>query len=697
MAASQREEPDLPTPASILSSVTLFLRRNWRRIGTTALLLTPAFFATAYSLRQYTATAVIAVDPRGAKIFQNPSVLANIGPDFNAIESIVQVTKSEGYYAKLVDKLDLVKDAYFGSRKPDADAARLAVIDKLSNKIVVNRRGTSYVIDVGVSSPSPEKSAEVANAAAQIIVDEQTQLRTGASTTTAREIEQRLSELRDRVSRAEQAFADTKAQLNVTDTGQGGTLLERRVFELNQQLVLASARTAEARARYELLRRANTSRGDNLPQTVQSAVLTSLRTEYAQLTRQAADQATVLGPRHPAVASLNAQIADVRRQIGAEIARMMTAAHNEYLQTAQIESSLSAQLKSAQAESGELGPKLVRLAELEREAKAERGVYEQFLARQRELAQVKDLEPSDIRIVSRALPPTKTSPALPVMAAGAIGVALLVGLLYALFREWRSGTLKTVKQAERLGAVAVVGFLPKLVRVQGKDKRAQDTRAPDDLPDLTPWLGDLCAELKERQPCDASLVLFVTSAGRGEGRSTVAANLATFLGEGGDRVLLIEADRKTNGRGASQGLLDVLDSGEDLRGAFIEMPEFGFTLLPFGGRDLRPSAVAPLMSGMTLRATFKLARQWFDVIVIDGPPALEAQYARLLADQADETLFVIEWDKTGVADADAATERLDVEEVAVVYNKVDPERLRLYDPPRSLLMSRQAGAFADAA
>jgi len=104
----------------------------------------------------------------------------------------------------------------------------------------------------------------------------------------AANIEGRLGDLRERVSRAEQAAAELKAKLKVTDTGQGATLLQRRVYELNQQLVAATSRTAEARARFEQLRRAGAHVGDNLSPSVQTNVLTTLRSEYARLTRQAA-------------------------------------------------------------------------------------------------------------------------------------------------------------------------------------------------------------------------------------------------------------------------------------------------------------------------------------------------------------------------------------------------------------------------
>lgn len=218
------------------------------------------------------------------------------------------------------------------------------------------------------------------------------------------------------------------------------------------------------------------------------------------------------------------------------------------------------------------------------------------------------------------------------------------------------------------------------------------------MTDITPWIADLCAELAPVPGSDGGVVILVASARRGEGRSTIAINMAAYLAQGGDRVLLIEADRPPNVKRPRYGLLDVLESGEDLQGALVDQAADGYTLLPYGGRTLDPSSsIGGLMSGLTLRATLKLARKWFDVIVIDGPPALEAPHSRFLAAQADHTVFLIEWDKTSAADANAALDRLDLREAAVFYNKADAGRLRLYDPEHSRQMVTRSEDMARAA
>lgn len=688
MATGDLERP-LPTPAFAFSRGMLFLRRNFVRIGIVAGTLTVVLFgALSFYFNQYSATTLIIFDPRAAKIAANPAGSANAGPDVNTIDSLVLLAKSDAFLGALVDRLELVHDEFFSDRSAPEAIARAAAIEKLRTRLNVFRRGTTYVIEATAVSASAETSAKIANAAAQKIINDQSEARSGASEKTAQNIEGRLADLRHRLIGAENATAELKAKLKVTDAGQGSTLLERRVSELNQQLVLASAKTGEARARLEQLRKAAAGVGDNLSPSVQSSLLNALRIEYVQLTRLSADRATVFGKLHPEVASLRAQIADVKGQIGAEIARMMATTRTDFLEAEQREALLARQLKDTQGESGALGPQLVKLGELERAAKAERSVYEQLLTRARDLTENNNVEPSDMRVVSPAVPPARTVIGKTILAAAAAGLGLLCGVIYALMREAMRRTLTTPRQAERLAGVEVAGMVPFAAHAPTEDR-----------PDLTPWLSDLCASLASNTYQKQVRAILVTSARRGEGRSTVAASIAAYCAEGRADVLLVEADSAASSNAWQHfGLINVLEQGEDLQRGFVKHATGGYTLLPFGRLDAATSAsTGALMNGMTLRAGLKLCRQWFDIVVIDGPPVLEAEHARLLAQQADLTVFVAEWDKTSPSDASDALDRIDASEAVLIFNKVDIARFRLYDPALSRRLTTQAGESAHAA
>ncbi len=677
-----------PTPAALARALFLFTRRNIQLIIAIGCpVATIVLGLSVFFIREYSATAVVMIDPRATRVTEKAGVLANIGSDFNTIESIVQVAKSEGFIGAAIDQLELIHSPIFAGEGATEELLRQSTIRKLAAHLNVARRGTTYVIDVTVQSPSAVESARVANGVAKKILDDQASLHSGLSSTTALEIEKRLTELRVRVNDAERASAEFKAQIKVTDTGQGNTLLERKLAELNQQMVLAATRTTEARARYELLRKAGANAGESLPREVQSSVLASLRAEYARLYRQSADQATVLGPRHPEVISLNAQIASTRRQISSEIGRMISGAKSDFLEADAREFELRRQLEATQAESGELGPQIVKLNELEREAKAERAVFEELLDRQRELIQINGLEPNDVRIVSLAEPPVSPSPGKTVLLLASLGIGSLTGFASAAFREWRLARLWTGAQAERLGGVEALAYLPMA------PAPPEDILLEAEVPDLTPWLPDLCRGLSSSSDQEDGSIIVISSAHRGEGRSTVAINLSAFLSRGGYDVLLIEADRAEHVRKAPHGLLDILAARENLKSALIPQPADGYMLLPYGGRCTGAQAdIGALMSGVTLRALLKVARRWFDVIVIDGPPALEAPHAPFLAAQADRLLFILEWNETHRDDAAMALDRLNVAPAGVVFNKTDPTKLRLYDPGQASRLERRTPA-----
>src|SRR5277367_2286161 len=150
-AFEERAPP--PTPEFVISSAALFVRRNLTRIAAVgALAFVATFGAALFIFNKYSATAMIVVDPRDAKVTQTSGVLANTGPDFNAIESLSLIAKSDGFLGTLVDKLDLVHDTEFAGHGASDAAVRLATIEKLRNRLIVARRGTTYVIEATASS-----------------------------------------------------------------------------------------------------------------------------------------------------------------------------------------------------------------------------------------------------------------------------------------------------------------------------------------------------------------------------------------------------------------------------------------------------------------------------------------------------------------------------------------------------------------
>ena len=142
-------------------------------------------------------------------------------------------------------------------------------------------------------------------------------------------------------------------------------------------------------------------------------------------------------------------------------------------------------------------------------------------------------------------------------------------------------------------------------------------------------------------------VILVTSVAENEGKSTVAANLALSLNQGGRKVLLIDADFHK----AAQYKLFHCKPGTELtdmiRGTAPYAPEYLeqqklYTLFALKSTD----SAAELISSPGMAALLQKAREEMDYIVIDSPPMALFSDVEALADQADLSLLVVRQDVT---------------------------------------------------
>jgi capsular exopolysaccharide synthesis family protein len=164
------------------------------------------------------------------------------------------------------------------------------------------------------------------------------------------------------------------------------------------------------------------------------------------------------------------------------------------------------------------------------------------------------------------------------------------------------------------------------------------------------------------------VVIAVTSANGGEGKTTVVANLAMAMATSGKRVLAISADlRKPSLHGyfpgsSRAGLLDVLSGRLHLRDATGWVSLNGSSAT--GGRlgmlasDARFRDPARLFESTDIGLVLDQARLEYDIVLIDCPPLLQTPEASIIAGIADGSLIVGRAGGLTRDDAQHALERL---------------------------------------
>ena len=183
---------------------------------------------------------------------------------------------------------------------------------------------------------------------------------------------------------------------------------------------------------------------------------------------------------------------------------------------------------------------------------------------------------------------------------------------------------------------------------------------------------------------DSIKVVVVSSSQSGEGKSTVAANLALAVAELGKRVLLVDADMRKPAQHLIwrhpnyEGLSNVLSGQCDQRAATTEIQPNLF-LLTAGVIPPNPVVLIDSVQMSTLIAQWS---QEYDLVIIDAPPLTVAADAAILGTQASGLVFVL---RPGVADKESveyAQEILTQSKLNVlgmVLNGVDLDKQNRYN------------------
>ncbi len=234
--------------------------------------------------------------------------------------------------------------------------------------------------------------------------------------------------------------------------------------EINTRLIAARSEAAAARARLAQVKNLVNREGDALSaaEVLSSPLIHRLKEQEVEVLRRKADLSQEYGPRHPRILGIEAELADVRDRIMAEVQQIVAGLKNKVAVAVAQEQALARDLSRLEGKTAVQNQAEVRLRALEREAQASRNLLETFLARVKETSHQEAIQCSDARILSPALPPSKpSSPREILILAAAAMAAMLLSAIYVLAAASRVRGIDDASMVrERLG-LRVLALVPK--------------------------------------------------------------------------------------------------------------------------------------------------------------------------------------------------------------------------------------------
>ena len=260
------------------------------------------------------------------------------------------------------------------------------------------------------------------------------------------------------------------------------------------------------------------------------------------------------------------------------------------------------------------------------------------------------------------------------------GLVLAVALVF--LRDMLDTTLRSPEQVTRELGLPVLGFVAEME--YGKNKPDQVFVASQPRSPISEAFRTLRTNLEFVSLQEPIRTLLVTSAGPGEGKTTVAVNLAAIISQGEVRTALLDADLRRPCVHRYLGLPNRLGLSSLLRGNAklydIIQGKPNLPNLPVITSGTRPPNPAELLGSSRMGQILEDLKMIAEIVVIDTPPSLVAD-AQVLATRVDAVLFVIQPGVTHSETARASLEmfrRAGVRLAGVVMNRIDRKNVHYY-------------------
>ena len=437
-------EHRLPGGLSLLQMYSI-ARHYWREIAIIAIGISLLMAVVIKLLpKTYTATATLIVNSQRENPLPNQQFLNDDLTNYVATQ--VELMTSTVVLVPVVERLNLTRDNEFngGCFGPPSSLLE-CVAHNLSTAINVRPGQGVQLLYVAASAQSPTKAALLANAVADVYLQLDRQRANDPVEEQAARSSQELTELRAKVTDAQDKVTEFRQRNGLTDVSESAndsemaalTSLEARLLDTQHQ-----RRALEARREGEV------GSGD---EALASTQVTSLRTNLAGMRAQLAQMRSTLGPRHPQVQSLEAQIAASQRALDNAVGLLSNNVSTQLDRERTLETQLTEAVAAQRAKVLHLRQIQDEGQKLLLELQSAQSVYKQSLDGydQTKFATVHNF--ANVSLVSHATEPiTYSKPKKSELLLVSILVALGVGLGVTFFYElWIDRRLRCRDDMER--------------------------------------------------------------------------------------------------------------------------------------------------------------------------------------------------------------------------------------------------------
>lgn len=704
--------PDPQERRISLSEVGSSVRKHWILvISCFVIVLAVVGLITASTTRMYEAEATIYFDPRppqplGGDVEPVIDTSADYWNRKEYYNTQHWILTSRATLEPVVLKLRLHFDRGFVRNRPEVDRVQEQLLPPsecatlLASRMKVSAVADSRLAKVTYRDANPTRAAEVLSAITKTYIGQNEEELLSATTEASTWLHGQVSVLRDDLEKSEVALNDYKKDKNLLSVSldDQSNMLREEIQRLNGALTDAKAKRQQVAARANALGSLSEENPSELParELLESAVLQELRAQFVSAKRDLDGlSGSGKGAKHPDVIAAEARFQTTRGALLDEVKNIKRSLSRDVQATDMEIGGLQRLFNDARDRALEINKLEIEYKRIRRTRDTNERLFSIVTERSKESDLARLLRANNVRVVDApVVPKVPVSPNLPLNLLGATAAGLLLGLAGAVARESMDRTIRGPEDAEGIVGLPLLGMLPAsgATKPSYGRRREKTPKSSDDSLDLLAHESPTSTFAEAARAVRTSIVfsspdrpirtLLVTSAVAGDGKTTVACNLAITMAQAGQRVVLIDCDlRRSRLHGVfsvenNPGVTGVIVGPRSIESGILATAVPNLSLLTSGALPPNPSE---LLHSEAFGQLLESLKKQFDIVIIDSPPLVPVTDAAVISTRIDSVVLVARAFKTSRAAAQRAVRILrdvNANTVGVVLNGFDSGRSR---------------------
>ena len=522
------------------------------------------------------------------------------------------------------------------------------------------KRGS--ILSVAYEDNSALRAKEIVNAVAKAYLNQEIEQKTAEADRMLKFIDQQLEAINKALQASQSNLEKFKQSNIVVDISEKATMTSEKLADFESKLQELDIEQNVLSNLLEYMK--NNEDISGIALGGEGFANKNLSAMIAELKEKTVERKTLLidyTELHPDVVKLSEAISSLRNSIFFTINSTLSVIGQQKQSLTKIINEYKSSLEALPVQEQ-------KLANLTRSAMVNEKIYSFLLEKRAETAILRSSTVSKTRVIDEAILPVYPSkPKRTMIAVIGLILGLIVGITYAFLRELIDNTIKSKEDIERLTRIPFFGVIP---FVKGKKFGSVFQEA----------FRALRTNLEFMRSDKNYQAVVVTSTVSGEGKTMVAANLATVLAKGDKKVIVVDLDMRraklseyfelSGDRGVSTLLSRKNRLEEVIQSSRIE----GVDVMAAGPVPPNPSE---LIMSEYAKEVMQTLREQYDYIILDTPPVGLVTDAAILMHSADISLLVVRDSyskKEFVKNLNSFVHDHQIEHVGIVLNGVNLEK-----------------------